>query len=214
MKKLLLLIPFVIIFGFVLNEITGEKFPIGSTILHDSSSATFTINKGAYINGTVRTPNLLFKELGGSVAEDINGLLVSSNYLTFQTIAENPVMVVDSANGLNLTSGNLTIDNYTKLGGSTAPAIKQVLVKGKVGTGGSTTNIAHGITNYSHIISLSWGLRDDSTDRFIPANYGGTTGLSTGAGLFLNATNVSYFLPTASVNLANDTLKCLIIYRQ
>ena len=55
MKKIILVILGMFLLGFVLNEISGSKFPIGSTMLHDSTSAIFTINKNVKINGYMQS---------------------------------------------------------------------------------------------------------------------------------------------------------------
>jgi len=51
MKKILLVILGMFLLGFALNEIAGVKFPIGSTMLHDTSASVLTINKNVKING-------------------------------------------------------------------------------------------------------------------------------------------------------------------
>lgn len=198
-------------------DINSARLRVGTLYINDSTAGLASINKGLYINGDAKAYSLRLTDnnfiylgdAGGTsgIKGFVSDLYYNGDYHYFKD-------ATGSTTALQIGGAVTTINTYTQLGGSSAPAIKQVLVKAKLGSAGGTTNTAHGITDYNHIISVDWGIRDDSTDRFIPAGYAGTTGLSTGAGLFLNATIISFFLPTLSVNLANDTLKCLITYRQ
>lgn len=204
----------ILVVFFLGASITGVKFPIGTSTLHDSTSAILTLNKGMFINGNVRTSGITFKELGGNIEEDINGIVLNSDFFTFQTQYETPVMILDSAGGMNLLSGNFQADNFTKLGGSSAPAIKQKYFTGVIPAVNNTLTIAHGIADYNKIIGIRGVIKDDSSGRTFAIGYNGSTGLTTGTILYTGASNIGYFVPSAAVNLPGDTIKITLTYTQ
>ena len=214
-KNIFTIIGFIIAVIFLGASITGDKFPVGTTHLHDSTSSIFTINKNVYIGGNVRVTGVNFKELGSSITEDLDGIVATSDFYTFQTLHEEPVMILDSVSGLNLLYGNAQFDNYTKLGGSSAPAIKQKLITGVLP---DTTNIwknyAHGLSSRSRILGIQWSVRDDSLSKTYVGGYNQSNPVVTGFLVEANNSNISYFLPNLSLNLKKDTILFLVTYKE
>lgn len=205
----------VALIGASLSEVTGSKFPIGTTVLHDSLTTALTINKNVYISGDARVSGIRFREYNSYITEGLSNLTLTSPAYDFQTITANSIMLLDSASGLNLIYGNAQFDNYTKLGGSSAPAIKQVFVKGKLNaTAGVTSSINHGISDYRHIISFVWNIMEDSTGLILSPGYNGSTGMTVGNIFYINSGAINYFCPANSGNIKGDTLNCLITFTQ
>ena len=94
MKKIILVILGMFLFGFVLNEISGSIFPIGATRLHDSTSAIFTINKNVKIAGY----------------SESNGLKVETGEVIKTKIVKVPIATVG---GYNLVNHNIA--DYKKI---------------------------------------------------------------------------------------------------
>lgn len=199
---------------FIGASIAGVKFPIGTTILHDSSTAILTINKNLYVGGTARVSNILFKELSSTITEDISGMLINSDALTMETQAGNNIMYIDSSSGLNLSYGNLNVDNYTALGSGNVK-IKMKLITGVLpDTTNKWKDYAHGLTARSRILGIQWSIRDDSLSKTYVGGYNQSNPVLTGFLVDANNTNISYFLPNLSVNLKRDTIIFLVTYKE
>ena len=84
MKKILLVILGMFLLGFALNEIAGVKFPIGSTMLHDSTSV-FTVNNNVKVNGTLQANGTKI-ETGETIKTKIVRLPIV-NLGSFNTVA-------------------------------------------------------------------------------------------------------------------------------
>ena len=84
MKKILLVILGMFLLGFALNEIAGVKFPIGSTMLHDTSASVLTINKNVKINGYMQSNGTVIN--GGEVVRDKLVRLPISSLSTWNSV--------------------------------------------------------------------------------------------------------------------------------
>lgn len=151
----------VFILGFSLSELTGEKFPIGSTRLHDSTSTILTINKSVFIGSELKTGQVRFREYNSIITEGLSEMQLSSPAFSFQTLNENVIAFIDSTNGLNVVEGYLS-SNFVKTGAS-SPTYEIKEIKGKLG---SSTNagytFAHGVTDIKKIHDWSCIVMDDS----------------------------------------------------
>ena len=204
-------------------DISGTKLRFGSATLHDSVDF-ITFNKNVKITGTLDMGaggNFLFSGNDGLVwqyptyadAFKISGL---GGDMTYSATSHNfkgmggvgAMMTIDSNTSL------ITNELYTKLGGSSAPAIKQVYLTGVVPAVSNVLNIAHGIADYNKIIAMDFVIRDDSLTRNLPKGYNITTGLSTGFNFYATSTNVVYITPGTAVNIPGDTIKITLTYTQ
>ena len=179
----------------------GDKFPVGETILHDSTATILTINKNVYIGGNARVSGIDFKELGGNISEDLNGVLVSSGAFAFQTLHENPVLYVDSTNGMELMHGTANFP-YLKIGAN-SPEYYYKKVSYVTGAVNTITVFLHGVSSYRKIVGFTAMMRDAATGvEVMPQSWGGTF-------LFMariDSTYLKTYLAAGATDLANDTV--------
>jgi len=200
--------------GSSLSELAGIKSNVGNTILHDSTSSIFTINKNVYVGGQVKVSSVRFKEYNSLITEGISEMVLNSPSYNFQTIAEEPIMLLDSANGLYLLHGDAQVENHTALGSGNIK-LKMKLVTGVLpDTTNKWKDYAHGLSARSRILGIQWSVRDDSLGKVYAGGYNASSPILTGFLVEANNSNISYFLPNLSLNLKRDTIIFLLTYKE
>lgn len=198
-------------------------------IIYTAQQNGYTLFDSTY-NGRLITNGDLFMNDGGnivwrtipqmSISGQINEIIGTAHKFNYYTQYGTQLAYIDSTTGIytprNIDAdGNLTIDGWTTNGSGGTP-IKEKLVKFKIGSSSNATyTTAHSISPYTAIVSYNVLVFNDSTAvrRWIPPGYSLSSAL-TYTNYFVDSTVCSIFIPTASVNLLNDTCFFYIKYHQ
>ncbi len=152
-------------------------------MLGSATEANIRINIGVEIGTDVQAFDLDLADLAdGSLTGSKVGSGISATNLTTGTMPDGrleptvDVMRLNTSGGLHVGSSsdpgtdNLIVDGFTKLGGTSAPAIKYLKITGTTGTSeGSDISVNTGLTG-SKILAVSV-LVDYSSSSYIPPNF-------------------------------------------
>lgn len=212
--------------AFELQDVQVAGIRFGNSRLSDTTGyiATnrhFKVNGNELITGDLTANGYIylsdagsqisFSNSGSTIANGINALYYNSGSAIFST--ENAVtelVVIDSATGLNVNYGNLSVDNYTQLG-SSSPLIKMKLIKFLSGTaGGASVTSAHGITDWHSIIQWEANIKDEANNVIVNPNSYYTTNQFYA---YVDSLNCVVVVPAGGTNLATDTTSFIIWYK-
>lgn len=198
-------------------------------IIYTAQQNGYTLFDSTY-NGRLITNGDLFMNDGGnivwrttpqmSISGQINEIIGTAHKFNYYTQFGTQIVYMDSSVGIHTNynmdiDGNLIVDGWTTNGNGGTP-IKEKLVKFKIGSSTNATyTTTHSITPYTAIVSYNVLVFNDSSAvrRWIPPGYSLSSAL-TYTNYFVDSTVCSIFIPTASVNLLNDTCFFYIKYHQ
>lgn len=204
-------------------DIQTSRLQFGSSRINDSTSSLMTMNKGALINGDIRSKTDIYipvseqLNLGENVIKGLtNNMQLFSTSYNLYTQSGATIATFDSASGISFTKD--FIPTWTKNNSTRAADQyeKVKIVAGKLpATVASNVSIAHGITNWHTIRAYTVAIQDDSSNTlglpgvFSDFNYG--NGKLTSIA-FIDSLNCNVRIPAIAVNLLNDSVFFRIVY--
>lgn len=222
-KKILYFVLLSVLIMSVGYDIQTGRIQFGSSKINDSTSALMTMNKGALINGEIRSktniyiPDSYYFYIGDN---NIKGIMNNMQYFstahTFLTQSGSTMASFDSATGITFTSD--FIPAWTKNNSSVNSSMyeKVKIVAGKLpATVATNISFAHGITNWHTIRAFTVAIQDDSSNTLgLPGVY---SDFSSGGGkltsiAFIDSLNCNVRLPALALNLVNDSVFFRIVY--
>jgi hypothetical protein len=109
-------------------------------------------------------------------------------------------------------NGKIINNAFSKLGGSTAPAIKQKLITGTSPAANGSVNIAHGIADYTKIISFDPIIRSSDNILYKPSRESASHDRIFYADI--NGTNIVVYVGPDASYMASRPFSCLITYTE
>lgn len=151
--------------------VVGGAFPAtwyGSLVVYGASYQSFAVQSSTGVNVLLAANANSEARLGTPSNHPLD--LYTNNSLRARLTADGNLIIADTASdgyGKLQANGNVSLRGYTRLGGSTAPAIKQKKITGTTAAAqGGTVDVAHGL-NESKIIAVT-ALVYDGTNHFPP----------------------------------------------
>jgi len=222
-KKILYFVLLSVLIMSVGYDIQTGRIQFGSSKINDSTSTLMTMNKGALINGDIRSKTDIYIPVSQHLyigENDIKGLVNNLQYFsTVHTLYSQTGTVIatfDSATGITFSKD--FIPTWTKNNSSVAAYQyeKVKIVAGKLPPSVATNvSFAHGITDWHTIKAYTVGIQDDSSNTLIlpgvySDSYYGAGKLTSIA--FIDSLNCNVRLPVLAVNLINDSVFFRIVY--
>ena len=201
-------------------DIQTSRLQFGSSRINDSTSSLMTMNKGALINGDIRSKTDIYipvseqLNLGENVIKGLtNNMQLFSTSYNLYTQSGATIATFDSATGISFTKD--FVPTWTKNNSSRAAQQyeKIKIVSGKmpasVSTGSPTGDYAHGL-NFNQIRSWTCMVKEDTTNTlYNPANYYGTGVLFYAK---VDSLNCKVETGSAAYTILNDSVFFRIVY--
>ena len=181
-KKILYFVLLSVLIMSVGYDIQTGRIQFGSSRINDSTSALMTMNKGALINGDIRSKTDIYipssEQL--NIGENyIKGLTNNMQYYAtlhdFYSQAGTAIATFDSATGITFAKD--FIPTWTKNNSNRAALqyeVTKIVSKKMPGSVSGNDTIGHGL-NFNQIRSWSAMVKEDTTNvLYSPGNYYGT----------------------------------------
>lgn len=204
-------------------DIQTGRIQFGSSKINDSTSALMTMNKGALINGDIRSKTDIHIPASNYLYIGENGIKgLANNLQYFSTIhtlysqTGTLIATFDSATGITFAKD--FIPTWTKNNSSVNAYQyeKTKIVAGKLpATTATAFTMAHGITDWHTIKSFTVAVHDDSSNVIVLPNIYSEQTITLGRLyqiVYIDSLNCNARVPATGLNIINDSIFFRIVY--
>lgn len=199
-------------------DIQTSRLQFGSSRINDSTSSLMTMNKGALINGDIRSKTDIYipvseqLNLGENVIKGLtNNMQLFSTSYNLYTQSGATIATFDSASGISFSKD--FVPTWTKNNSASNhlqyEKIKTVRVQAS-GSNSTATTATHGITDWHNIVAWTAMLKDEGNNiSFVPGAYYGAGNLFYAK---VDSLNCQVETGSAAANILSDTVFFRIVY--